>query len=301
MQQYRLHVTPYVRQIDLTIFFGLVLYSVQILCDFSGGIDIARGVAQCLGIKLDDNFRRPYFAKSIAEFWRRWHITLGSWMRDYVFYPISFSKHYSKAGKFLRKKASGSLGRYFAKVVPAMLVTMFTFLLIGMWHGASFRFVAFGLYHGSLVAGSLLLEPVFAKFRTAIGISDGNKLWHSLCVVRTFVLICIGRYFSASPTFTVAVDMLRHTVQRVGVHQFNFETFLRMGENLENLWVLAMSVVIIIIIGSLQERGVSIRRALDGRSFATQWAVMFFLVGSIIIFGVYSDTYIPQEFIYQQF
>ena len=86
-----------------TLWLGLIFYALQIYADFSGGIDVARGVAQAIGVNLEENFRRPYFATSVSDFWRRWHITLGGWCRDYVFYPLSLSKPFGKLSKKTRK------------------------------------------------------------------------------------------------------------------------------------------------------------------------------------------------------
>ena len=116
-------------------------YCVQLYCDFSGGIDITRGVAQLFGIDLAENFRRPVFAVSLTDYWRRWHITLGSWMKDYVFYPISLSKPFARLGKFTRRRIGGRLG----KIIPTSLATFLVYFIIGIWHGANFRYIAFGL------------------------------------------------------------------------------------------------------------------------------------------------------------
>ncbi|MBR6824927.1 MAG: MBOAT family protein, partial [Oscillospiraceae bacterium] len=94
--------------------FGVLFYCIQLYCDFSGGIDITRGVAKLFGIDLAENFKRPFFATTLADYWRRWHITLGSWMRDYVFYPLSFSKPFANLGRWARKRFKGKVG----KVIP---------------------------------------------------------------------------------------------------------------------------------------------------------------------------------------
>lgn len=91
--------------------FGTLAYCVQLYCDFSGGIDITRGVAQMLGIDLAENFKRPIFALSLQDYWRRWHITLGSWMRDYVFYPLALSKPFRRVGSVARKRLKGRRAR----------------------------------------------------------------------------------------------------------------------------------------------------------------------------------------------
>ena len=109
-----------------------LVYAIQIYGDFSGGIDIATGAAQIFGVTLDKNFERPYLATSIPDYWRRWHITLGAWFRDYVFYPLSLSKFFSRLGKRCRKL----LGNYIGKLIPVLIPQFIIFFLIGIWHGA---------------------------------------------------------------------------------------------------------------------------------------------------------------------
>lgn len=116
---------------------GIFFYCIQLYCDFSGGIDITRGVARLFGIDMVQNFRRPLFATSLTDYWRRWHITLGSWMRDYVFYPLSLSKPFGKLGKWARKHLKGTPGKIFATSAATFIV----YLIIGIWHGANFRYI----------------------------------------------------------------------------------------------------------------------------------------------------------------
>ena len=146
----------YQQYAGMEIFIAVLLYCVQLYADFSGGIDIDLGVAQTMGIKLAKNFRRPYFARSISGFWQRWHITLGTWMRDYLFYPLCLSKFFVKLGKFSRK----ILGNYFGKILPTYIATVVVFLTIGIWHGASWKYIAFGLYNGGLITLALLFTAV---------------------------------------------------------------------------------------------------------------------------------------------
>ena len=114
---------------------GILFYCIQLYCDFSGGIDITRGVARLFGIDMAENFRRPIFATSLTDYWRRWHITLGAWMRDYVFYPISLSRGFGKLSRWARTHIGGTAGKIFA----TSLATFLVYCIIGIWHGANFR------------------------------------------------------------------------------------------------------------------------------------------------------------------
>ncbi|MCL2747685.1 MAG: MBOAT family protein, partial [Oscillospiraceae bacterium] len=279
------------------IFVGVIFYCLQIYCDFSGGIDMARGVAQCLGIRMDENFRRPYFAGSVSEFWQRWHITLGSWMRDYLFYPIALSKPFAKLGKTLRRK----WGRDAGKIVPASLATFVVFFVIGIWHGASFKFVAFGLYNGVIITASTLLEKRYARIKKRLGIAPGNRKWRVFAILRTFLLLCVGRYFSRAATLMTSLRMMERTVTVPKFFQLADGTLLNLGLDVTDLIVLALSAALLFAVSFRQERGVEIRRSLEKRNFLTQWAVMVAAIVIILFFGIYRDSYVAQQFIYAGF
>ena len=168
------------------IVLATVLFGVQIYCDFSGYSDIARGAAKLLGIDLMENFRRPYGAKTVREFWRRWHISLTSWFTDYVYIPLGGSR------KGLSRQ---------------MLNIMIVFLLSGLWHGAGWTFVLWGLIHGLYQMGSVLLE------RREKSAAKGNRARSVLCHVRTFALVSLPWIFFRAASVEDAVVLLsRSTV-----------------------------------------------------------------------------------------
>ncbi|MFQ9860314.1 MAG: MBOAT family O-acyltransferase, partial [Evtepia gabavorous] len=164
---------------------GVLFYCIQLYGDFSGGIDITRGVARLFGIDLAENFRRPLFSTSLTDFWRRWHITLGAWMRDYLFYPLSLSKPFGKLGKFTRKHLKGKLG----KILPTSLATFLVYFVIGIWHGANWRYVAFGFWNGGIITLSLLLAPYVLRWKQALRINDKSIGWHRCQLGRTIRLV----------------------------------------------------------------------------------------------------------------
>ena len=126
----------------MIFFLAAVMYSIQIYCDFSGCMDIVRGASECFGITLGENFRRPYFSQTLPEFWRRWHISLGTWMKDYIFYPFSLSKWSNKAAKWGKKH----LGDHLGKMLPICFANLLIFFIVGVWHGSEARYIVYGLY-----------------------------------------------------------------------------------------------------------------------------------------------------------
>jgi len=179
---------PYVDEIFATPEVGtaplqlIAIYSFafQIYFDFSGYSDIARGLAAWFGFELPLNFEEPYLSKDPAEFWRRWHITLSRWLRDYLFVPLS---------------ASGDR----ATTVGALLVTMF---LGGLWHGAAWTFALWGVYHGVLLILHRIASPRLQRIAPSGG--PARVAWDGLCVFVTFQLVCLGLAIFRAASFSDA-------------------------------------------------------------------------------------------------
>ena len=168
-----------------TTLIGAFLYAVQIYADFSGYMDIMCGLCETLGITLTENFERPYFSKSIAEYWRRWHISLGAWFKKYIYYPVAVAKW----NRALGKKAQSSLGRHFGQTLSASIALVVVWLATGLWHGASWAYIAWGGVNGLFIIFSLWMEPVYASWKQALHINESSRLWRAFQVLRTFVLV----------------------------------------------------------------------------------------------------------------
>ena len=142
------------------VFVGMMFYAFELYADFTGGIDITIGIAQTMGITVTENFRRPYLSKNIKEYWKRWHITMGTWFTDYIFYPISVCKPMLKISKFSRAKFGDAVG----KRVPVYLSSFVVWFTTGIWHGASWNFIVWGLMNFVVIMISQELEPLYRKF-----------------------------------------------------------------------------------------------------------------------------------------
>lgn len=168
-----------------SILIAVVFFYFQIYCDFSGYTDIARGAARMLGFELMKNFNLPFLSVSLTDFWKRWHISLSSWLRDYVYEPLA-----------LRWRNAGIIGIVFALI--------FTFLISGMWHGAEWTFVIWGLGHGIALAVELMCSKIF-KVKNRI---FPKKIGEILGVTRTFLLICLSYIFFRAQSLDNALDVL---------------------------------------------------------------------------------------------
>ncbi|MCL2409246.1 MAG: MBOAT family protein [Oscillospiraceae bacterium] len=277
------------------IAFAMFFYSIQLYCDFSGGIDITRGIAKMFGIELVENFRRPIFASSLADFWRRWHITLGAWMKDYLFFSMALSKPIVRIGKFTRSKIGGTLG----KIIPTSICTFAVYFVIGIWHGANFRFIAFGFWNGAIITSSLLLESAYSSIKSRVGINDKSGYWRVFCVLRTSLIVFVGRYMTRAPRFLTAMSMLRRTFTDFSPRTFFDGTILTLGLTRFDIWIVLICVVAVVVLEFFQERGMQLRKSLEERGFFAQWAAILIPMAVTLFLGVFGPY--TTQFIYGQF
>lgn len=149
-------------------FVGMLFYTIELYADFTGGIDITIGIAQVLGIRLQENFERPYFSKSLKEYWRRWHITMGTWFKDYIFYPISVCRPMQKFSRFSR----AHMGKEIGKRLPVYLSSFVVWFATGFWHGASWNFVVWGLLNWLVLMVSEEFELLYERFHKSFRFSN---------------------------------------------------------------------------------------------------------------------------------
>ena len=215
---------------------GILLYSVQQYADFSGGIDIVLGVAGLFDLEMMPNFRQPYFAVSLGDFWRRWHISLGAWMRDYVFYPFALLKPMQNFGKWCGKH----LGKHFGRVLPAGIANILVFFLVGVWHGAYMHYVWWGLYNGIVIAISDILEPTFARISQLLRLPLKSRGMHVFRVIRTFVIVNIGWYFDRIEDMTQCMACFSRTIHEFKAYEFidGFNSVCLNPDNVKPVYVL---------------------------------------------------------------
>lgn len=257
---------------------AVLAYSIQLYCDFSGGMDVVIGIAGLFGIQMDENFKRPYFAISITDFWHRWHITLGTWMKDYVFYPVSLSgwmKHFSKFAKKVFGKQTG-------RTLPICLANLIVFLVVGIWHGAAWKFIVYGLYNGMIIAFSGLMAPRYRKWKQALHISDNNPGFHLFQILRTFVLVNISWFFDRADDVGTALRMMKYAVTRFDLSQL---LTVQIGEASGTAYTLIFLIVIVagclvvFLTSLLQEHG----RDLDGFYDRQHWLVKCMLFAGLFL------------------
>ena len=286
------------------VLFIVLLYALQLYADFSGGIDISRGICEVLGIDLEVNFRRPYFSKTISEYWRRWHITLGAWMKNYVFYPIAMSDMSKRVSTAIANSKFGqtAAGKHTAKVFTTAMASFIVFMLIGIWHGANSRYIGFGLWNGLIIMISALIGPVYEKARNAFHIKEDAAWWQLFQMFRTFIIVLIGYVFDIAENFTNALQMLWLTLTDQSMSVFR-EQYASLGlTKPEYAAVLVCTLVLLYFSIRMEKEAVDTPAELIvRRSGSIQWAALFLLLICILIIGVYGPMADPADFIYMQF
>ncbi|MDD7738916.1 MAG: MBOAT family protein [Lachnospiraceae bacterium] len=278
------------------IVLGIFLFNLQLYTDFSGGIDMVSGISQMLGIELAENFRRPFFSKTLGEYWRRWHISLGAWIKDYVFYPIAMSKLFAKLGKNAKKV----FGNHIGKTLPAAVTSVITFVLIGLWHDITWCYVLYGLWHGILTALSNLCEPVIARINHELEIRTDVLSFRWFQRLRTWMIVSVGESFTLAGTLGMTAIMYGRIFKSFKARALLLD-IAGFGLDIPNLFVLLCATLLLIFISMKQESGVRIREALEKQNVWFQWLMALGILWVTAVFGVYGPGYDAAAFIYGGF
>lgn len=276
------------------IFIAAALAMFQVYCDFSGGIDISRGVAQILGINIAENFRRPYFARSMAEFWQRWHITLGAWMRDYLFYPMLLTKTFQNFSRRLRSRIGPKWGR----IIPTAVASFILFLIIGLWHGAEVKRIIYGLWFSILITSGIVFEPVFQKIHRLLGTRTDCFSYKLFACVRTALLVAVSRYFTQSSGLTQIIDYFKFTFISFSPSRLLDGALFTFGLGKVDFHIILCGAAAMLVIGVLQERGLSIRESLAKQNIWFRWGAYCIILILLMIFPYVGEV---RNFHYAQF
>ena len=281
----------------LWIALAVVVYSIQIYTDFSGCIDIVRGVSEMFGITLRRNFNHPYFSKTMGEFWRRWHISLQEWFKDYIYYPVSASNFTKKIKKYYKNKGKKRAEELFASCFPVLVVWMIT----GIWHGASWMFVAWGIFHAILLIGSQVFAPFFQKLTQWLRIKTDNFGWSFWQMTRTFLLCCVGRVFFRASTIADSFGMFGKMFTDVKISSlFDRSVIKALDFGAENMVISLIAIFVLWAVDMLQER-MPLRKTLAQQNLIFRWSVIVIGLLAVIVFGIYGPGFEASSFIYEQF
>ena len=285
---------------NLEAFLTILFYFVQDYCDFSGYMDISIGIAMTMGIKLPENFARPYLSLSIDEYWRRWHMTLGAWFKDYIFYPLSVSKLSLKIGK-----ASKKIMPEFGKKVPAVFGLIIVWFLTGLWHGASWNYVLWGLYYGAIIIIEVIFDPLTKKFYAVTKIKErkaSNIIWSIFLWLKTIFLLGVGKILFMAPTLS---DAWKLFIKMFATSDYN-NTITNLNNQLGYITMIValfcfLGVIAVDLIEEYYLKGELLLEHFYKKPLYLKWPLLILLIIAIVWFGYYGSGLPHYEFGYIQF
>ena len=276
------------------LFWGMVLYTFQLYADFSGGIDVIMGVSEIMGIELPENFRSPIISRSVTEFWQRWHMTLGTIMEKYLYYPIVLSKPLKKISKKFKSK-------YLQKTFSASFGAFLVFIVVGIWHGTGWNYVVYGIYQACFTSTAILFKPGYAWLKKKFHVNEESISWKIFTVLRTFTILVFGRYFIKAANLAQSFLWFKKTFTALNLRMLFDGTMLNYGLNERNMNLMYLCIILLIIVDILHEKGMHFRVLLMKQDIVFRYFIYFVGLFSIIIFGIYGPAYEPSNFIYAQF
>ena len=280
----------------LVVLIAIFASVFQLYMDFSGCMDIVCGASQIFGIPLDRNFQHPFFSTSTAEFWRRWHITLGTWFKDYVYMPVAVSKWLIKLITKIRNK----FGKEPAKVVNTVIPLLIVWLLTGIWHGTGADYVLWGLYYGLIIICATVFAGQYKRLAEILHVDMTTKSYRVFQMVRTFLVFAGGRLLTAPGSVSNTVMAVRQMFRSFNPWIFWDGTLYGMGLDYKDWCVVIIGLLIVRRVSILQECG-SVREMIASRNIVLRWLVYYGAFFAILIFGMYGPGYNASDFIYGNF
>ncbi len=270
----------------LPLILATIFFAFQIYCDFSGYSDIAIGASQVLGYNLMDNFKRPYFSKSIQEFWQRWHISLSTWFKDYVYIPLGGNR--------------GVKWRWYYNL-------SITFIISGLWHGANWTFLAWGAIHAFYIVFAILTKDFKTKVVTTLKLNTFPLIYKYTQILMTFSLVCFAWIFFRSNNIADALYIVSNIFSgtiKTGISIINFDlNELKdlilgdgLGLNRYQLIIAFISILFMETIHLIQRHG-GMRHMLSKKPYWFRMLIYYLLILLIMFFGIFQKS----QFIYFQF
>ena len=282
----------------LYIWFAAAMFLLQLYTDFSGCMDIVIGASECYGIVLPENFKTPFFSRSVQEYWQRWHITLGAFMRDYVLNPILRTKTWRNMTKGIKVK----FGRKASVQIPSFLGMLCVWLLMGIWHGGDWKFIiGMGMWFWLCIVLGRVFEPLFKKLIVFFHINTDAFSWHLFQSLRVFILAAIGNMFFRIESLGATLNAMKQGVSLWNPWIFFDGSLYSLGISEKEFRLVMVGLLILLIVSALQEKMGSVRELIAGQNIVFRWVIYLFLIFAIIVYGTYGPGYDAQTFIYGGF
>lgn len=262
------------------LFFASLLYTLTIFADFSGCVDIARGTALIFGIRLSDNFKQPYLAVSINDFWKRWHISLSSWFRDYLYIPLGGNR-------------KGKCRRW--------INVMIVFGVSGIWHGVGLNYLLWGALHGGYQVVGSVLKPLREKCCRLMKIRDGSRGTQVLRIFITLQLVNIAWIFFRVTDIRQACYIMKTIFLHPSIGIFFDESLAQYGVSIKGLHVLGFFVILLLFVEIMNYRGIKLRDQINRQNLVVRWCVYLLGIVAVVVLGIYGVDYNASDFIYMKF
>ncbi|WP_242928742.1 MBOAT family O-acyltransferase [Pontibacter vulgaris] len=263
----------------ISLVIATIFFAFQIYCDFSGYSDIAIGSAQVMGFTLMKNFNRPYFSKTIAEFWTRWHISLGTWFRDYLYIPLGGSRV--------------TKWRWYYNI-------FIVFMVSGLWHGASWTFIVWGALHGFYQIFGYLTKDFRNSLANSLGLTASPTIYKVLQVATVFVLVCIAWVYFRANSLADANYIVYNAFAGIGNISEVFSGDLRhlvfLDTNPKVFYIGVLSVIFMEWVHLIQRQG-SVRAMVNQKPVWQRWSLYYAVVAVVLLLGHFGEG----QFIYFQF
>ncbi len=270
----------YLSYTGVEILLATALFAFQIYCDFGGYSYIAIGSARVLGFKLMDNFNCPYLAMSVNDFWKRWHISLTSWFRDYLYIPLGGNRK-GKARKYIN--------------------IMIIFLVSGLWHGANWTYVVWGGLNGLYLVLEQVSEPLRSRARESFGVDVSRFSYRFFAGIWTFALVDFSWMFFRAESFSQVFGMLRQIKANFGFSRSFGYAVANWGLDTASLLALCIAFVLLFVVDIYRYRGKDLNKMILAQGAPFRYLVYGVLLLMIMFFGIYGYEYAQTAFIYFQF
>lgn len=278
------------------VFVAMLFYAFQLYCDFTGGIDITIGIAEAMGIRVAENFNLPYFSKNIKEYWNRWHITMGAWFTDYLFYPISVCGPMLKLSKWSRDHLPRAIGKRVTVYISCFVVWFAT----GIWHGAAWNFIVWGLTNYAVIMLSQELQPLYERFHRRFHVK-GKLPYEVFQVIRTILLMSAIRMFDCYRDVPMTLRMVGSMFTTANWASLFNGSLLELGLSLSDYGVLIVGLGAVLTVSLCKAKGIDLRQRLYEKPAGVFYQVMALILLIILIYGAYGAGYDSSQFIYTQF
>lgn len=262
------------------IAIATVFFAFQVYCDFAGYTNIARGASQIMGFRLINNFDSPYFARSVAEFWRRWHISLSTWFRDYLYFPLGGSRNGNK-------KSCRNI--------------MIVFLVSGIWHGASWTFVIWGALNGLYQVFGKIFAPVRKKVYQKFNVNEDAFSHKLMQTIFTFCLVDFAWIFFRAQDLKTAFLIIERMFTSFNPWIFFDETLWQLGLTQQEFMIGILAIIVLLVVDYWHYKGKQLRQILSQQGIWFRWSCYISAIFIILIFGIYGPGFDANQFIYFQF